>query len=108
MLRRLGEYATLRTIGFADGTVLRMILTEVALIGAVGTLLAVAAGIGISHGLNAVLSQAWFQVDTQLELKDFFIVLLPAWLCFPLTALPPFKTIIRAGLVPTLRRRAFG
>ncbi len=108
VLRRLGEYATLRTVGFADRTVLRMILTEVALIGAVGTVLAVFAGIGISHGLNAVLSQAWFQVDTQVELRDFLIVLLPAWLLFPLTALPPFKTIIRAGLVPTLRRRAFG
>jgi len=108
VLRRLGEYATLRTVGFADRTVLGMILTEVALIGAVGTLLAIGAGIGISHLLNGVLSQAWFEVDTQVALSDFLVVLLPAWLLFPLTGWPPFKAIVRAGLVPTLRRRAFG
>jgi ABC-type lipoprotein release transport system permease subunit len=38
VLRRLAEYSTLRTIGFADSTVLKMIMMEVATIGAVGTL----------------------------------------------------------------------
>ena len=108
VLRRLPEYSTLRTIGFADGTVLKMIMTEVAAIGAVGTLVAVAAGIAISYGLNDVLSQAWFQVDTTVTAKDLFLVLLPALIFFPLTAIPPFRSIVRAGMVPTLRRRAFG
>lgn len=108
VLRRLPEYATLRTIGFADITVLKMILLEVALIGTLGTLAAVASGIGISIGLNSMLSAAWFQVDTTLRINDLLVVLLPALLLFPLTALPPFKTIVRAGMVPTLRRRAFG
>jgi ABC-type lipoprotein release transport system permease subunit len=108
VLRRLPEYSTLRTIGFADRTVLKMIMTEVAAIGAVGTLVAVAAGIAISYGLNDVLSQAWFQVDTTVTAKDLFLVLLPALIFFPLTAIPPFRSIVRAGMVPTLRRRAFG
>jgi ABC-type antimicrobial peptide transport system permease subunit len=85
-----------------------MIMTEVAAIGAVGTLVAVAAGIAISYGLNDVLSQAWFQVDTTVTAKDLFLVLLPALIFFPLTAIPPFRSIVRAGMVPTLRRRAFG
>ena len=108
VLRRLAEYSTLRTIGFSDRTVLKMIMMEVATIGAVGTLVAVAAGIAISHGLNDVLSQAWFQVDTTVAAKDLLVVLLPALIFFPLTAIPPFRTIVRAGMVPTLRRRAFG
>jgi putative ABC transport system permease protein len=108
VLRRLSEYSTLRTIGFADRTVLKMIMMEVATIGAVGTLVAVAAGIAISHGLNHVLSQAWFQVDTTVTAQDLLVVLLPALVFFPLTAIPPFRAIVRAGLVPTLRRRAFG
>lgn len=108
VLRRLPEYSTLRTIGFADGTVLKMIMTEVAAIGAVGTLVAVAAGIAISYGLNNVLSQAWFQVDTTVTAKDLLVVLLPALMFFPLTAIPPFRSIVRAGMVPTLRRRVFG
>lgn len=108
VLRRLPEYSTLRTIGFADRTVLKMITTEVAAIGAVGTLVAVAAGIAISYGLNDVLSQAWFQVDTTVTAKDLLVVLLPALIFFPLTAIPPFRSIVRAGMVPTLRRRVFG
>jgi ABC-type lipoprotein release transport system permease subunit len=108
VLRRLPEYSTLRTIGFADRTVLKMIMTEVAAIGAVGTLVAVAAGIAISYRLNDVLSQAWFQVDTTVTAKDLFLVLLPALIFFPLTAIPPFRSIVRAGMVPTLRRRVFG
>lgn len=108
VLRRLPEYSTLRTIGFADRTVLKMITTEVAAIGAVGTLVAVAAGIAISYGLNDVLSQAWFQVDTMVTAKDLLVVLLPALIFFPLTAIPPFRSIVRAGMVPTLRRRVFG
>jgi putative ABC transport system permease protein len=108
VLRRLAEYSTLRTIGFADRTVLKMIMMEVATIGAVGTLVAVGAGIAISHGLNDVLSQAWFQVDTTVTAKDLLVVLLPALIFFPLTAIPPFRAIVRAGMVPTLRRRAFG
>ncbi|HEU0201500.1 MAG TPA: FtsX-like permease family protein, partial [Burkholderiaceae bacterium] len=108
VLRRLGEYSTLRTIGFADRTVLKMIIVEVAAIGAIGTLLAVATGIAISFALNDVLSSAWFEVDTTVTLRDLLVVLLPALVFFPLTALPPFRSIIRAGMVPTLRRRAFG
>jgi ABC-type lipoprotein release transport system permease subunit len=108
VLRRLAEYSTLRTIGFADRTVLKMIVFEVAAIGLVGTLLAVATGIVISLALNDVLSSAWFQVDTTVTPRDLLVVLLPALVFFPLTALPPFRSIIRAGMVPTLRRRAFG
>ncbi len=108
VLRRLPEYSTLRTIGFADRTVLKMIMTEVAAIGAIGTLVAVVAGIAISSALNGVLSDAWFQVDTTVTATDLLVVLLPALIFFPLTAIPPFLAIVRAGMVPTLRRRAFG
>lgn len=108
ILRRLPEYATLRTIGFGDATVLKTILLEVAAIGAVGTAVAVGVGIALSYALNGALSQAWFQVDTTVTLHDLLIVLLPAVIAFPVTALPPFKAIVRAGMVPTLRRRAFG
>jgi putative ABC transport system permease protein len=98
----------LRTIGFADRTVLKMIMTEVAAIGAIGTVVAVVAGIAISSVLNGVLSDAWFQVDTTVTAMDLLVVLLPALIFFPLTAIPPFRAIVRAGMVPTLRRRAFG
>jgi putative ABC transport system permease protein len=108
VLRRLAEYSTLRTIGFADRSVLKMIMLEVAVIGAVGTVVAVGAGIAISYTLNSVLSQAWFQVDTTVTARDLLVVLLPALIFFPLTAIPPFRAIVRAGMVPTLRRRAFG
>jgi putative ABC transport system permease protein len=108
VLRRLPEYSTLRTIGFADRTVLKMIMLEVAAIGAVGALLAVFVGIALSHSLNGVLSDAWFQVDTTVTATDLLMVLLPALILFPLTAIPPFRAIVRAGMVPVLRRRAFG
>ncbi|MGQ0595896.1 ABC transporter permease [Aquabacterium sp.] len=108
VLRRLGEYSTLRTIGFSDFTVLKMILMEVASIGFAGTALAVVTGVFISQGLNGVLSEAWFAVDTTVTAKDLMMILVPALVFFPLTALPPFRSIVRAGMVPTLRRRAFG
>ncbi len=108
VLRRLPEYSTLRTIGFADWTVLKMIMAEVATVGAIGTVTAAAAGVALSLGLNHVLSQAWFQVDTTVAVRDFLVVLVPSLIFFPLTAIPPFRAIVRAGMVPTLRRRAFG
>jgi putative ABC transport system permease protein len=108
VLRRLPEYATLRTIGFADGTVLKTILLEVALVGVAGVLAAVLVGVALAQMLTGLLSQAWFQVDTSVTLADVLVVLLPALAVFPLTALPPFRSIVRAGLVPNLRRRAFG
>lgn len=108
VLRRLPEYATLRTLGFADATLLKMIAVETALVGSVGALLAAGVGVALSIGLNGMLSRAWFQIDTTVAMRDLLIVLLPALLLFPLTALPPFASIRRSGLLPTLRRRTFG
>lgn len=108
VLRRQGEYAMLRTIGFSDGTVARIVLLEVSLVGMVGVAIASCAGVGLSSFLNGVLSEAWFKIDTVVTMKDIAIVLVPGLLFLPLTAWPPIRNILRAGLVPMLRKRAFG
>ncbi|MBI1889556.1 MAG: ABC transporter permease [Burkholderiales bacterium] len=108
VLRRQGEYSMLRTIGFSNGAVSRIVLFEVACVGIIGVAIAAFSGIGISDFLNGVLSKAWFQIDTAVQRKDILIVLIPGLVFLPLTAWPAIKGILKAGLVPSLRKRAFG
>jgi putative ABC transport system permease protein len=108
VLRRQPEYTTLRTLGWHDRMVAGMVLIEVALVGIAGCVAAAAVGIALSSGLNALLSQAWFQIDTTITWADLSSVLIPAALLFPLTAWPPVRTILRANLALSLRQRSFG
>jgi putative ABC transport system permease protein len=106
VLKREPEYATLRTLGFSDAIVVKIVLIEIIVIGIAGLLLALPAGIAISIFLNKVLSQAWFTIDTVVTMQDALIVLIPALFLFPLTGWPPIRSIRAAGLVQQIRRRA--
>lgn len=107
VLRREPEYATLRTLGFSDGIVVKIVLAEILVIGIAGLLLAFPLGVAIAFFLNKMLSQAWFTVDTVVTLRDALFVLIPALLLLPLTGWPPIRSIRAIGLVQQIRRRAF-
>src|SRR5215218_9709211 len=52
--QRVREFGLLRTLGASRGQVLRSVVLEAGTIGAIGSLLGLAAGIGVAGGLNAL------------------------------------------------------
>jgi putative ABC transport system permease protein len=108
LLARREEYALLRILGFGDRTVAAMVVAEVSMVGLLGAALAIPVGYGLARLLCGRLSEAWFAVGTVFAPRDALIILVPALLVLPLTALPAVRTILAANLPQTLREKRFG
>lgn len=108
VLERRGEYAMLRILGLSNRAVRRLILTEVFALGALGAILAIPMGYGLAVFLTGRMSEAWFTVAVATRWSDVAIVVAPALLVLPLTALPAVRTVLRASLTKSLRERMFG
>lgn len=105
---RREQYTTLRTLGFQDRTVGRLILIEICMLGAVGGLLATPIGYEMASYLIGNLSQAWFKVPTHINWFDVMIPTLPLLLLLPLSALPVMKSIVSVPLAEAIKERRYG
>ncbi|WP_435103183.1 FtsX-like permease family protein [Arhodomonas sp. AD133] len=108
VMERRQEYGVLRVLGFADGTVRRMLVGEVALLGFMGIVLSMPIGYTIARFLNARLSDAWFLVLTDVSWQSLAVAWLPALVALPLAAAPSVRTILTTPLVQLLRQRRLG
>jgi len=64
VLQRMRELGMLRTLGASRRMIVRTVLTEAVVIGAIGTLLGLALGIGLAAGLVALMRTAGLPVGT--------------------------------------------
>lgn len=105
VLMRRHEYQTLRLIGYSDRTIVATVLAEVVLLGLAAALVAIIVGIVTAQYLNAALSAAWFEVETQMSAGDFLKSFVPALCLLPLVALPIAHLVLREDLAHHLRSR---
>ena len=105
---RREQYTTLRTLGFQDRYVGRLILVEICILGVVGALLATPIGYEMASYLIGNLSQAWFKVTTRINWFDIVMPTLPLLLLLPVSALPVVKSILRVPLADAIKERRYG
>jgi putative ABC transport system permease protein len=105
---RKEQYTTLRTLGFDDGMVGQLILTELCLLGLFGAVLAVPFGYGMSLYLVGRLSQAWFHVTFHLTWLDVLLPTLPLLVLLPVSALAPIRSVVKTPLAEAIKQRRYG
>ncbi len=98
ILRRKREYVMLRILGFSDRMVATVIAAEVLLLGWATAAVAVPVGWGGASFLNGRLAGAWITIDTVASFQDFVVVLAPALLLLPLSALPVIRVVVKEPL----------
>ncbi|MGE0384611.1 MAG: ABC transporter permease [Gammaproteobacteria bacterium] len=104
-LERSRELAMMRALGCARGALLRMVLTETAVIGLAAGLLAIPAGIGLAAALVYVINRRSFGWSMQLALDPWLIAsgLALALGAALLAALYPARRMARAVPAAMLR-----
>jgi ABC-type lipoprotein release transport system permease subunit len=105
---REGEYATLASLGYSNGFLGRVILTETVLLGLIGILLSVPLSYLFSVYLNREMGEAWIELDLYLDARDVIEVMVFAFLFLPVAALPSLRNILTMDIPLAVRRRSFG
>jgi ABC-type antimicrobial peptide transport system permease subunit len=105
VLETEGEFATLKAIGYGDGAVGRIVLTETLALAVGAALLSVPLGELVSVYLNGRLGDAWFRVDNFLLPMEFAKVVVPALLFIPLGVYPGLRHVLRLDVSTVLRTR---
>lgn len=105
VLQRKGDYQSLRLLGYGDGLIRAIIVVEVCLLGAAALVLAVPIGALTAAYLNDKLSEAWFHVDTIINLSDYVKTFIPSFVLLPFVAWPIARTVLREPLDVHLRSR---
>lgn len=101
-------YTTLRTLGFHDKAVGRLILVELCVIGILGAMLAIPIGSGMANYLIGELSQAWFKVTPRIGWRDVLLPTVPLLALLPLSALPAIRSIVNVAPVDAIKERRYG
>lgn len=104
--RRVRELALLRAVGASRGQVLRVVLGEALVIGAVGAGIGLAAGLGLASGLLALLSDrsgSDVGTGTPVLMRTVLVSLLVGVLVTMLSALMPALRAARIAPVDALR-----
>ncbi|MCK4413582.1 MAG: ABC transporter permease [Candidatus Eisenbacteria sp.] len=102
---RAGEYATLRSLGCAPGTLAGMIRIEGFAQAILAALLALPVGVLVSWFLNGRLAMAWFPITMSFGLQEVLPPLAAILVLSPVAVLPALRTIQHAELARALRRR---
>jgi putative ABC transport system permease protein len=103
--QRIRELGMLRTLGATRGQILRAMLLEATLIGAVGSLIGVVAGIGFAGALNAIFKS--FGIDlpntgTVIEARTIIVSILVGMLVTFAAALSPALRATRVSPMAAL------
>ena len=108
LTEREAEYATLRTMGYDGAGIARMVLAEVAALGAAGLTLSVATWVLFTYALRGPMAKAWFVVPTCFRSADFAEVAVPTAALLAIAALPAIRRIMRLDLATVMRGRGAG
>ncbi len=108
LLEREHEYATLRSFGYSDASIVRMIMVEVAAEASIATVLCVPLGVLLGMYLRYQMAQAWFEVEFFYHFADFAAIIVPALLALPFAALPSLIQLLRQAPATMLRARGIG
>lgn len=106
VLETEGEFATLKAIGYGDGAVGRIVITETVALALGAAVLSIPLGELTSIYLNDTLAEVWFRVDNFFLPMEFARVLLPALLFIPLGVYPGLRHVVRLDVSGVLRTRA--
>ena len=108
IMGRRGEYGMLRIIGYPDGTVARVVLTEAFLMALIAAAIAAPVGLFVGDILNGRLTDVWFKINTDPSASDFLRIVLPALVFVPFAVWPAVRSIFNIPAVDTLKQRKFG
>lgn len=108
IMGRRGEYGMLRIMGYPDGTVGRIVLTEAMAMAMVAALIAAPVGLFVGDILNSRLTDVWFKINTNPAVSDFLRIVLPALIFVPFAVWPAIRGIFNIPAVDTLKQRKFG
>jgi len=104
--QRAREFALLRTLGASRGQVLRSVLTEGLVLGALGSLVGLALGVVVAKGLKAMFYAVGFDLPAQgtvLETRTIVVSLVVGVLVTLLASLAPALRATRVPPVAALR-----
>jgi ABC-type antimicrobial peptide transport system permease subunit len=105
VLETEGEFATLKAIGYGQGSITRIIFTETLAYAIGATLLSIPVAVIISVYLNHRMGQAWFRVDNFFFPLEFAKVLLPALVLIPFGGYPGMRHIFHLDISQAIRTR---
>ena len=105
ILETEGEFATLKAIGYGNGSLARIVFTESVALAIGAAFLSLPVGELTSVYLNARMSEAWFAVDNFLLPLQFGQIVVPALFLIPLGAIPGFRHVVRLDISKVLRTR---
>jgi putative ABC transport system permease protein len=108
LLEREHEYATLRSFGYSDASIIRMIMVEVAAEAVMALLLCMPLSFLLAQYLRFEMARAWFDVEFFYRADDFATIILPALLILPFAALPSLIQLLRQAPATMLRARGIG
>jgi putative ABC transport system permease protein len=108
IMGRRGEYGMLRIIGYRDGTVAKVVLSEAFLTALIAAAIAAPVGLFVGDILNGRLTDVWFKINTDPSLSDFLRIMLPALIFVPFAVWPAVSRILKIPAVETLKQRKFG
>lgn len=100
--QRAREFGLLRTLGASRGQVLRSVLTEGVVIGALGSAVGLAAGVAVAKGLKELFYSIGFDIPasgTVLETRTIVVAVLVGVL---VTLISSFAPALRATRVPPI------
>src|SRR5439155_16071215 len=105
VLENARDFATLRTLGYSQGSIATAILTEAGLYAVGAVLLSIPVAAAISAYLNQRMAVAWFQVESIFPAAAFAKVLVPALVLIPLGSWPGIRHVMSHGTLASLRSR---
>lgn len=107
ILERRGEYSLLSLLGFPNRAIRRTVVMEASLLGLIGIVVAFPVAWLVSWVLDERISDAWFNITTQLSAQPFLVTFVPGLVLLPLAALPLAQWVLRASS-PGNRERGIG
>jgi len=102
---RVGEYATLRSLGCDPPMLARMVRIEGLVQAALAAVLAVPGAILVAHFLNGRLERAWFPIGLHLGPAQILPPILGMLVLTPFVVLPAVRGILAVDLAAALRQR---
>ena len=107
ILERRREYSLLSLLGFRNRAIRSTVVMEASLLGLVSIVIAFPVAWLVSRLLDERISNAWFNINTQLSAQPFLITFVPGLVLLPLAALPLAQWALRASN-PGNRERGIG
>jgi ABC-type lipoprotein release transport system permease subunit len=105
---RVGEYGTLRSLGFRGRVITSIIFWEITAEAVLALIAAVPIALVISTYLHDRMAKAWFAIDFLHEPPIFLKVMLPGLVLLSLASIPPVLHVLRINLADAVRQKATG